>query len=81
MPMGMISMNSRNKQFRITVESDMVVHKKLKTSDVVQGTSMRDDKLAELPNDETIQAIEEVVNRKDLIYAEDAEDLFDKLGV
>ncbi len=55
----------------------MVVHKELKTSGVIQETSV----LTKLPNDETIQAIEEVVKRKDLIYAEDAEDLFDKLGV
>ncbi len=32
-------------------------------------------------NDETLQALQQVVERKDLIHAKDAEDFFYKLGL
>ncbi|MBA3954398.1 hypothetical protein H0X48_03720 [Candidatus Dependentiae bacterium] len=86
-------MNNKNGLSRISIDIPKIQHKKLKRLAAELGVSMRQIVLEALelveeckygnhePNEETIKAIEEVKARKKLIKAENAEDLFEKLGI
>ncbi len=83
-------MASRDNRSSITIDIDKTDLKKLKVFAVDHGKSVHEvvskliqDVLNEPPvlNDETIHAMKEVVDRKDFVYANNADDLFDKLGV
>ncbi len=60
-------MSTKNDQASLIIDGDKTEHKKLQEPQVL--------------NEETLRALQEVVERKDLIHAEDADDLFDKLGL
>jgi len=83
-------MKPKKDQLRMTIDMDKTVHKKLKTLAAMEGRSMREvvvelihDLLREprFLNDETLRAIDEVAKRRNLTSAENADDLFEKLGV
>ena len=75
---------------RMTIDIPKKSHKQLKTLSALLGKSMREivvesieDYLhtAKVPNKKTLKAIKDADNRKNLIEAESAEDLFKKLGI
>lgn len=86
-------MSNKKELSRISVDIPKAQHKKLKRLAADLGISMRQivlDALAcalechfssHIPNEETIKAIKEVKSRKNLITAENAENLFKKLGI
>ena len=83
-------MNGKKEISRITIDISLVNHRRLKALSAILGKSMRDiiiDSIEEhlhkikIPNKETLQAIVNIEAEKDLIKAENAEDLFKKLGI
>ncbi len=74
---------------RLTIDITKKTHKRLKAMAALQGKSMREyvsDLIKQavykrIPNEETLKAIAETEEGKDLVEAEDALDLFDKLGI
>jgi Antitoxin ParD len=75
---------------RMTIDIPVEDHKRLKALAAVLGTSMREivaDWIhgnlysKNIPNVTTLKAIENIEKGKDLIEAENAEDLFRKLGI
>lgn len=76
--------------FRMTIDIPIEDHKRLKALAAVLGKSMREivldwmhDNLygPKSPNKKTLKAIKSVEKGKNLIKADDAEDLFRKLGI
>ncbi len=83
-------MNTKSDLSRITIDIPKKSHKRLKAMAAILGKSMREiiiesieERLysADSPNKETLKAIEKVEKSKDLIEADEAEDLFKKLGM
>jgi hypothetical protein len=83
-------MTTRGHLSRMTLDLPEEDHKRLKALAAILGKSMREivsnwihEHLysANLPNKETLKAIESVEKGKDLIEAKDADDLFRKLGI
>ncbi|MBU4269992.1 hypothetical protein KJ644_02120 [Candidatus Dependentiae bacterium] len=75
---------------RITIDIPRESHKKLKTLAAIQGKSMREIVLEsieknllnpKIPNKKTLQAIKHVEEKKGLVKAKNAKDLFKKLGI
>ena len=83
-------MSTKSHLSRMTLDLPEEDHKRLKALAAILGKSMRElvsnwihEHLysTNLPNRETLQAIESVEKGKDLIEAKDADDLFRKLGI
>ncbi len=83
-------MDGKKELSRITIDIPVADHKRLKALAAILGKSMRDivmDAIAEylskvkIPNKKTLQAIVDMEEGKNLIHAEDAQDLFKKLGI
>lgn len=85
-------MSIKNDLSRLSIDIPKSQHKRLKKLSVDLGLSMRQiilDALESIecrygnhiPNEETIKSIEDVKARKNLIEAENIEDLFKKLGI
>lgn len=83
-------MNVRDDVSRMTIDIPKRSHKQLKALSAVLGKSMRelvvkliDDYLqsAKLPNKKTLKAIQDAEDGKDLVKAENLQDLFKKLGI
>lgn len=83
-------MSTKSHIARMTLDLPEEDHKRLKALAAILGKSMREivsnwihEHLysANLPNKETLKAIESVEKGKDLIEAKDADDLFRKLGI
>jgi len=74
---------------RLTIDITKKTHKRLKAIAAIQGKSMREyvsDLIKQavykrVPNKETLKEIAETEAGKGLLEAEDALDLFDKLGI
>lgn len=83
-----MSRNSKSEYSRITVDIPKVDHKKLKAMAAIRGTSMRKIIIESIelysenfPNEETIKAIREAEDEKNLVRAKDIKDFFKKLGI
>ena len=83
-------MNTKNEISRMTVDIPKKSHKQLKALSAILGKSMRtivlesiDNYLenVKLPNKKTLKAMQDVENGVDLVKAENAQDLFKKLGI
>lgn len=83
-------MSTRSHMSRMTLDISEKDHKRLKALAAVLGKSMREivanwihEHLysANMPNNETLRAIKSVERGENLIEADDAEDLFRKLGI
>jgi len=83
-------MNTKGELSRITLDIPKVDHKRLKALAAILGKSMREiviesieERLSKstITNPETLQAIENIENRKGLVEVESPEDLFKKLGI
>lgn len=83
-------MNTKSNLSRITIDIPSESHKRLKALAAVLGKSMREIVLESIekyvhttnsPNKETLKAIKNVEMGKDLASAENAKDLFKKLGI
>jgi hypothetical protein len=83
-------MSTKSQISRMTLDIPEEDHKRLKALAAILGKSMREivsswihEHLysANMPNKETLKAIESVEKGQNLIKAEDAEDLFRKLGI
>jgi hypothetical protein len=83
-------MSTKSHLSRMTLDLPEEDHKRLKALAAILGKSMREivsnwihEHLynTNLPNKETLQAIERVEKGTDLIEAKDAEELFRKLGI
>jgi len=83
-------MNARNTLSRITIDIPREDHKRLKSLAAILGKSMREiviesieERLlsANFPNEETLKAIKNVEQKKGMLKAKDAGDLFKKLGI
>jgi hypothetical protein len=83
-------MNTKGNLFRMTIDIPAEDHRRLKALAAVLGKSMRElvadwihgNLYSEnIPNTETLKAIENIEKGKDLVEAKDAEDLFRKLGI
>ncbi|HLC07068.1 MAG TPA: hypothetical protein VJJ26_02675 [Candidatus Babeliales bacterium] len=83
-------MNSKKELSRITIDIPMADHKRLKALAAILGKSMRDivvdlitDYLhkVKIPNKTTLGIIADIEEGKDWIHAEEAQDLFKKLGI
>ena len=81
---------SQEELSRLTIDIPKKVHKRLKALAAFRGKSMReyvselimeDIYSSHIPNEKTLKTISDVENSKDLVEAEDAEDLFKKLGI
>ena len=76
-------------QSRLTIDIPKKTHTRLKAIAALQGKSMREyvsDLIKQAvynktPNQETLEAIADVEEEKDLIEAKDVIDLFDKLDI
>ena len=74
---------------RLTIDISKKTHTRLKAMAALQGKSMREyvsDLIRKavynkIPNQETLQAIADVEEEKDLVKSKDAIDLFDKLDI
>ena len=74
---------------RLTIDIPKKTHTHLKAIAALQGKSMREyvsDLIKQalsnrVPNQETLRAIADVENEKDLVKAKDVLDLFDKLDI
>ncbi len=86
-------MNKKNELSRISIDIPKIKHRRLKKLAAELGLSKRQIILSALesmdeclcsshiPNEETIKAIQDAKEKKNLIKAKDAEDLFNKLGL
>lgn len=83
-------MNGKKGISRITIDIPFADHKRLKALAAILGKSMRDivvDSIEEhlhkmkVLNKETLEAIANIEDEKDLVKAKDSEDLFKKLGI
>jgi hypothetical protein len=83
-------MSAKSNLFRMTIDLPVEDHKRLKALAAVLGKSMREivsDWIhgnlysGNVPNAETLKAIENIENGKDLIESKDAEELFRRLGI
>lgn len=83
-------MSVRGHLARMTIDLPAEDHKRLKALAAVLGKSMREivsdwihgNLYSEnVPNAETLKAIENIEKRKDLIESKDAEELFRRLGI
>lgn len=83
-------MSARGDLFRMTIDIPAKDHKRLKALAALLNKSMREI-VSEwihgnlysknVPNAKTLEAMEKIERRKDLIEAKDAKDLFRKLGI
>ncbi len=83
-------MSSKSDLFRMTIDIPSEDHKRLKALAAIIGKSMR-ELVAEwihgnlysrnTPNSATLKAIDNIEKGKGLVEAEDADDLFRKLGI
>ena len=83
-------MSTKSHLSRMTIDIPEEDHKRLKALAAVLGKSMREivaDWIhgnlysKNTPNSKTLKAIESIEKNKDLIEAENADDLFRKLGI
>ena len=83
-------MSTKSNISRMTLDIPEEDHKRLKAMAAILGKSMREivadwihEHLysANMPNKETLKAIESIEKGRDLVTADDAEDLFRKLGI
>ena len=83
-------MSAKSHISRMTLDIPEEDHKRLKALAAILGKSMREivanwihEHLysANMPNKETLKAMESIEKGRDLIEADDAEDLFRKLGI
>ena len=83
-------MSAKGHISRMTLDIPEEDHKRLKAMAAILGKSMREivanwihEHLysANMPNKETLKAIESIEKGRDLIEADNAEDLFRKLGI
>ena len=83
-------MDTKNDYSRITIDIPREDHKRLKALAAILGKSMREIVLESIgkciystnsPNNKTLKAIRDAEKGKDLVEADDAEDLFNKLGI
>ncbi len=83
-------MSAKSNLSRMTIDLPIEDHKRLKALAAVLGKSMREivadwihgNLYSEnVPNAETLRAIENIEKGKDLIESKDAEDLFRRLGI
>ena len=83
-------MSAKSDLFRMTIDIPAEDHKRLKALAAILGKSMREivadwihgNLYSEnIPNAETLKAIESIEKKRGLIEAKDAEDLFKKLGI
>jgi len=83
-------MNVKNDVSRMTIDIPKKSHKQLKALSAILGKSMRELVLesienyihrVKLPNKETLKAIEDVENGKELTKAKNIDDLFKRLGI
>lgn len=83
-------MSAKSNLSRMTIDLPIEDHKRLKALAAVLGKSMREivadwihgNLYSEnVPNTETLRAIENIEKGKDLIESKDAEDLFRRLGI
>lgn len=83
-------MDTKNNLARITIDLPKTDHTRLKAMAAVLGKSMREMVIEAIeehlhkvnfPNNETLKAINNVEQGKNLVRAENADDLFAKLGI
>ncbi len=83
-------MSAKSNLSRMTIDLPIEDHKRLKALAAVLGKSMREivadwihgNLYSEnVPNAETLRAIENIEKGKDLIESKDVEDLFRRLGI
>ena len=83
-------MSLRNNMSRITIDIPKEAHRRLKAVAAIEGRSMREIVIesiedhiygVNIPNEETLKAIEETEKGKGLVKAKNLEDLFKKLGI
>ena len=81
-------MNTKETLSRITIDIPIESHKRLKVMATLLGKSMREivvesieERLNKYPNKETLKTIKDIENKKGLVEAVDAADLFKKLGI
>ena len=83
-------MESKKELSRITIDIPIADHKRLKALAAILGKSMRDIVITsieehlhkvKIPNKKTLRTIANIEAGKDLVQAENAEDLFKKLGI
>jgi ParD-like antitoxin of type II ParDE toxin-antitoxin system len=83
-------MSAKSHISRMTLDIPEEDHKRLKALAAILGKSMREivanwihEHLysANMPNKETLKAMESIEKGRDLVEADDAEDLFRKLGI
>ena len=84
-------MNTKgSNQSRITIDISKDIHKQLKTIAAIKGKSMRKIVIESItkylfseniPNKETLKAIKNAEEGKDLFKAKNINDLFKKLGI
>ncbi|MEI6242928.1 MAG: hypothetical protein WCP39_05945 [Chlamydiota bacterium] len=83
-------MSTKSHLSRMTIDFPEADHKRLKTLASISGKSMRalivewvHEHLygSHLPNDETLQAIEQAEKGENLVHCKDINDLFKKLGI
>jgi hypothetical protein len=86
----MKKINEKNELTRITIDIPKKSHKRLKTISAILGKSMRevvvesiDEYLCSehVPNKTTLKAIKDAESRRGIVSAENAKDLFKKLGI
>ena len=83
-------MSMKSEVSRITIDIPKASHKRLKAMAAILGKSMRElvvESIEEhlektqLPNKQTLKAIEKVEKRTGLVKAKNAKELFEKLGI
>lgn len=83
-------MHARADLSRITIDIPKESHKRLKAMAAILGKSMREIVIEsieknlynpKIPNKQTLRAIKAVENKKGLVKAKNAADLFKKLGI
>lgn len=81
-------MSTKPHYSRMTVDIPEEDHKRLKVLAAILGVSIREiianlvhERLHRYPNAETLEAIDSVQKRKDLVEATDLDDLFHQLGI
>ena len=83
-------MHARTNLSRITIDIPKESHTRLKAMAAILGKSMREIVIESIeknlsdpkkPNKQTLRAIKAVENKKGLVKAKSADDLFKKLGI
>lgn len=83
-------MTAKSQMARMTIDVPKEDHKRLKALAAVLGKSMREIIIewvhehlysSNTPNAETLDAIKQIENRKNLVESDNIEELFKKLGI